>query len=267
VHSFDIQDFDASEEQAVETILKSNSYDVVIHAAVYNPRVVQSNCPDNELDKNLRMFFNFERFRDLYGKMLYFGSGAEFDKNGNIRSVKENSTGNGIPKSDYGFYKYVINKSIRCSDNFINLRLFGLFGKYENWKNTFISGACCKALKGLPITIRQNVYFDYLYISDFCRIIKWFLDNESKHGEYNIASGDRIDLVTLAEIVLKVSRKQVPVYICREGFGNEYTASNKRLMSEVNNFTFTPMEEAVNDLYTWYQDHEEDIDTYSLLYQ
>jgi GDP-L-fucose synthase len=199
--------------------------------------------------------------------MLYFGSGAEFDKRGEINMINEKDAGNGIPVTDYGLYKYIINNSIQHNENIYNLRVFGLFGKYENWKRTFISGACCKALKNLPITIRQNVYFDYLYIDDFCKIVKWFINHDVKHRAYNVTSGKRIDLLTISNILKEVSQKKLPIYVCKEGLANEYSASNQRLLNEMRNFTFTPMEDAIRELYVWYKNHEEDIDIYSLLYQ
>jgi len=259
--------FNILDDQTVKKQLEKQRYDVIIHAAVYNPRVDPNKDPSKELDKNLRMFFNFERYQNLYGKMLYFGSGAEFDKRGEICMVDESEAGNGIPATDYGLYKYIINRSIQQSENIYNLRIFGLFGKYENWKKTFISGACCKALKGLPITIRQNVYLDYLCIDDFCKIVKWFIDNDIKHRVYNVASGKRKDLLTIAKIVKKVSGKQLPIYVCKDGFANEYSANNQRFLNEYGKFTFTPIEDAIRDLYVWYKNHKGDIDLYSLLYQ
>lgn len=260
------KELDITDELAVKEQLKKQFYDVIIHAAVYNPRVGFNRETSTEVEKNLRMFFNFERYSDFYGKMLYFGSGAEFDKSGEISMVNEDDFKTGIPQTDYGFYKYIINKSIQSSKNIYNLRVFGLFGKYENWKSTFISGACCKVLKNLPITIRQNVYFDYLYIDDFCKIVHWFINNSGKYRDYNITSGKRIDLITLADIVIKASVKKLPIYVCKEGYANEYTASNRRLIKELGFFSFTPPEVAIDKLYNWYKKNENDIDIYSLLY-
>ena len=154
------QNLDITIEDNVKYYLEKNSIDVVIHAAVYNPRVKNNLFyPTDELETNLRMFYNIERYSNLYGKMIYFGSGAEFDKSHDICSVAEDDFGNGVPVlNDYGLYKYIIGKVIKNSNNIVNLRVFGVFGKYENWKTTFISGACCKALKGLPITIRRTVF-------------------------------------------------------------------------------------------------------------
>ncbi len=267
IHAPTSKEFDISEEEEVKRWLHENYYDVILHAAVYNPRVGANKDIFKELDKNLRMFFNFERYQSLYGKLIYFGSGAEFDKRGDISLVNEEAIGNGVPDTDYGFYKYIINKAIQRSNNIYNLRVFGLFGKYENWSRTFISGACCKAIKNLPITIRQNVYFDYLYINDFCKITQWFIDNDGINRDYNISSGKRVDLLRIADIVKSISKKNIQIITCKEGLAKEYSASNQRLINEIGDFAFMTMEEAIHDLYSWYQNNENDIDIYSLLYQ
>lgn len=253
-------------ERAVQSYLKRKYFDVVIHAAVYNPRTDRTKNADKELEYDLRMFYNFEKYRNLYGKMLYFGSGAEFDKTMPIISAPDDYCKGGVPANDYGLAKYIIAQNIRGSKNIYNLRIFGLFGKYENCKATFISGACCKAIKELPITIRQNVYFDYLYIDDFCKIIEWFVNNEPKYKEYNVTSGVKIDLLSLAKIVLQKSNKKLPIYVCRDGMANEYTADNTRLLRELGDFEFTQIECAVSELYDWYEKRKDAIDIYPLLY-
>jgi len=246
--------------------LKNKYYDVVINAAIFNSK----RHPENggiEIEQDLRMFLNLEKYSDLYGKMFYFGSGAEFDKTRPIVSAKEGSFVNGIPANQYGLAKYTIGKIIENSNNIYNFRVFGLFGKYENWKTTFISGACCKAIKNLPITIRQNVYFDYLYIDDFCKIIEYFIDNTPLFHTYNVTSGKKYDLLSLAAIVKKISGKDLDLIVCKEGLANEYTASNDRIMSELGNFDFTDINDAIKELYDFYSLISDQIDLLSLLYQ
>lgn len=261
------QELNILDECGVHDFLAKGRYDVVIHAAIYNPRTDTAKSAELELENDLRMFYNFERNRKLFGKMLYFGSGAEFDKSREIVSVTEEAEGNGIPENSYGLSKYIISRAIRNTENIYNLRIFGLFGKYENWKKTFISGACCKAIKNLPITIRQNVWFDYLYIGDFCRIVEWFLQNKPKYQEYNIVTGKKTDLLTIAQMILRISGKELPIYVCGEGLANEYTADNTRLLAEMGEFAFTDIEEAIGKLYRWYEENSSMIDMTSLLYQ
>ena len=261
-------ELDLLEESAVSEYLRAHRPDVVIHAAVCrNPNYFRSESPKTELEQDLRMFFNLEKHHDLFGKMLCFGSGAELDKRADIRSAKEGEYPNGVPANDYGLAKYIIGKTVESSENLYNLRLFGLFGKYENWRTTFISGACCKAIKGLPITIRQNVVFDYLYIDDFCPIVRWFVEHEPKYHCYNIASGRKIDLLTIAETVKELSGNDVPVYVCREGLGNEYTADITRLKTELPGFSVEDFSGSARKLYEYYRGIETQIDLLSLLYQ
>lgn len=260
------KELDLTDEKSVKAYLEQDYYDVVIHAAVCNPRRLAPGVSYNELSSDLRMFYNLERYSDRYGKMLYFGSGAEYDKSADIAQMDEETLGNGVPKNEYGLAKYVIGKHIENSKNIYNLRIFGLYGKYENWRTTFISGACCKVIKGLPITIRQNVFFDYLYIDDFCRMVKWFVDNQPKYHTYNITSGKKIDLVSLAEKVNRISGKNVPVYVCREGLAKEYTADNRRLLEEVP-VELTEIDQGISALYKYYEKIESEIDILELLYQ
>ena len=254
-------------EEAVVRFLGKEYYDIVIHAAVCNPRRLSPGETYNELNSDLRMYFNFDNHSSMFGKMLYFGSGAEYDKSAPICQVKETDDVNGIPKNDYGLAKFIIGRQIEKSSNVYNMRIFGLYGKYENWRTTFISGACCKAIKHLPITIRRNVFFDYLYIDDFCRIIKHFIDNDPKYHTYNITSGKRVDLVSIAELVKKVSGENVPIYVCTEGLANEYTADNSRMLNEIGDFGFTDMERAVASLLDYYRSIYQQINTMDLLYQ
>ncbi len=260
-------ELDLLAEKQVEDYLCTHKPDVVIDAAVCrNPKYYQNDSPGTELEQDLRMFFNLEKYHAYYGKMLYFGSGAELDKRMDICSAKEDAYPNGVPANDYGFAKYVIGRNIENSDNIFNLRLYGLFGKYENWRTTFISGACCKAIKGLPITIRQNVIFDYLYIDDFCRIIQWFIEHKPRYHTYNIASGRKVDLVTIAETVKRLSRKDIPIIVCKDGFGNEYTADISRLKDEYENLVIEGLDDSVRKLLSYYRSIESEIDLVSLLY-
>ncbi|MBC8577485.1 NAD-dependent epimerase/dehydratase family protein [Yanshouia hominis] len=255
------------DEESVRRFLQRKQFDVVIHAAIGNPLRDSFHASVGELEQDLKMFFHLEKYHDLYGRMLYFGSGAEFDKRNGICAVSDLGFVNGVPESSYGLAKYIIGKAIEASANIYNFRIFGLFGKYENWRTTFISGSCCKALKGLPITIRQNVFFDYLYIDDFCRAVGWFIEHETRFHTYNVTSGRRDDLLSIAETVKRLSGADVPIYLCREGLGNEYTASNRRLLEEYPDFAITRLDDAITALLEYYKTILDTIDLYSLLYQ
>lgn len=269
LYSIGSREVNLIDEKSVNNYFEGKTFDVIINSAIYNPRVGTGKEPHRELEYDLRMFHNVVRHRDKCKKMIYFGSGAEYDKRFPICSVSEDEIGKTVPVTDYGFAKYLIGREIDSGmyENVYNLRIFGLFGKYENWATTFISGACCKAIKNLPITIRQDVYFDYLYIDDFCRMIDRFIRLDSpEYHTYNICSGRRVLLTEIAEIVKQVSGKDVPVYVCKEGLANEYSASNQRLINELMSYNPEIIDITVSKLYTWYRVNENIINIERLLY-
>ena len=259
------RELDCIDEESVTDYLKRNKFDCILHFAVYVVRTDNGKDRNRELEYNLRMFFNFAKNSKYYGKMFYAGSGAEYDKRYDISKVTEQDIGRTIPTDQYGLMKYIIGQQIDNSRNIYNLRLFGIFGKYEDYSSKFISNVCCKAIKGIPLAMRQNVYFDYLWVEDFCRMIEIFLEKEPLYHTYNMVSGTKISLEEICQIVSRVSGRQLPIFVCRDGLGNEYTASNERFLKEFPEFRFTDIEKAVKSLYEWYQNNE-NISIYQLLY-
>ena len=179
--------------EAVESYLKYNEFDIIIHTATTNKTMLSYEI----LEGNLQMFFNLERCRKLYGKMYYMGSGAEYGMEHYIPNMKEEYFGTNIPKYTYGFSKYIMSKICEQNENIYDLRLFGVYGKHEEWERRFISNAICRALKGKDITIHKNVYFDYLWVDDLCKIMEWFIEHNPRHKHYNVCRGERIDLYSL----------------------------------------------------------------------
>lgn len=244
----------------VEKYLKAGAFDVVIHTA--NTNVVRSaDTEDYEsLEGNLRMFFNLERCRDYFGKMYYFGSGAEYDMEHYIPDMGEEYFGTHIPKDGYGFSKYIMSKTCNYAKNIFDLRLFGVYGKYERWEYRFISNAICRALKGKDITIQKNVYFDYLWVDDLCEIMRWFLENTPKHKHYNVCRGEKIDLYSLAAMVRKILNVNCDIVVGEEGWKPEYTGNNQRLIAEMGAYPFIGFKESVADLCEYYKKIIDNID-------
>src|SRR3989344_1584884 len=158
--------------EKVADYLRKNSFDAVVHCAA---DVISRNYekdPTLILYNNMMMFANLARCNKLYTKMLYFGSGAEFDMRHYIPHVKEEFFDTHVPEDYYGFSKYLMAQHIRSTDNIFDLRLFGCFGKYEDWEVRFISNTLCRLMHDLDITIHQNVRFAYLYVEDLAKIVE-----------------------------------------------------------------------------------------------
>lgn len=250
------QELNLLDENAVRNYLAQHHFDAVIHSATG-----RSNRQITEPDlfkKNCRMFFNFARNQNLFGRLLHFGSGAEFGIR--VPRMAESFFDTHVPADDYGFAKYIAAKYTETAQNIYNLRLFGVFGKYEAWEVRFISNAICRVLHGMPISIRQNVYFDYLYVDDLAKLVSWFLEHEPRYKTYNVCRGQTCDLVSLARMVAEVSGKTPEIRIQQDGLALEYSGDNTRMLTEMEGFQFCNTKDAIAELYAWYGAHLCEID-------
>jgi GDP-L-fucose synthase len=254
------------DDEKVSEYIKKHHFDVIIHTATWNATRNSNKDLTKVLEYNLRMFFNIARCSKYYGKMIYYSSGAEFDREHWIPKMREDYFDTYVPKDDYGFSKYIMNKYTGNTENVYNLRLFGIFGKYEDFEIRFISNACCKAVWDLPITIKQNVFFDYMYVDDVVKITEWFIENESREKTYNICTGKTFDLLALANKVLAVSNKKLDIIVNKEGFGIEYSGDNTKLLSEIGGYSFRTIDDCIYELYHWYLSQKNSIDRNKLLF-
>ena len=255
------------ETKEVHNFLSRHCFDVVIHSTTHNATRNSNKDLGLVLKNNLLMFYNLARCNKLFGRMIYFGSGAEYNKEKCPPKVREDQFGIYVPRDDYGFSKYISALATEKADNIYDLALFGCFGKYEDWEIRFISNACCKAIFNLDITIKQNVYFDYLYIDDLVKIVDWFINaNNLSHKRYNICTSALIDLVTLGRKVKNISGKKINIITREEGCGREYGGDNDRLMREMGGFQFASIDEAIENLYQWYEANKLLLDKKLLLF-
>jgi len=254
------------DENAVEDFFAENKIDIVIHAAHFGGNRKLTECRDS-LKRNLMMFFNIVSNSRYYGRMIFFGSGAEYDKRLDLRQVKEEDFGKHTPEDDYGFVKFICSKYIEeaKNDKIVSIRPFGVFGKYEDYDVRFISNIICRALFDLPVEMNQNMLLDYVYIGDVCRIIEHFIEHEPKRRFYNLGSGEHMNLLALAEKIKQICGKDFEIKIKKEGMNKEYTCNNSRLVKEMPEFKFTPIEESLRELYAWYKDNKEKIKKDDLL--
>ena len=249
------QQLDLTDEDATAKYFSENNTDIVIHAAG-KPGHRNAKDPANIYYSDMRMFLNLLRNEGLYKKMIILGSGAIYDQRFDVIKAKEDDDNKHLPIDEHALYRYTVHRMIAGKRNIVELRIFGIFGKYEDYAIRFISNAICKTLFDLPITIKQNRKFDYLYIDDLMPILDYFISHESKFNVYNVTPGQPVELKELAEMVKEISGKNLPVKIAQKGMGLEYSGSNFRLKKEIKNLYLTPIGQAIRDLYIWYSEHK-----------
>lgn len=254
----DSKTLNISDEISVDSYIDTTKPNIIINCA--NRGGGRDSGNENIVHENLRMFFNIVKHSDKVSKIIHFGSGAEYGKHNDIVEVKEEQSDWKIPLDEYGFYKSVCSKFIAKSTNNLNLRIFGCYGEYENHEFKFISNAIIKNLLHLPITINKNVFFDYIYIDDLVKIVDYFLQKDVKHKIYNVTTGKKIDLISLAELINETSDFTSEIKVINEGLNHEYTSDNTRLIDEVGEFAFTSHREAIIQMRSYYASILDSID-------
>lgn len=250
--SFELNLLDAD---SVEDYFKDKEFFAVIHSAV-KPGHRNAKDPTNLFYSNCRMFENLERHKDKFKKFINIGSGAIYDVSKDISNASETQIFENMPKDEHGFCKYVEHKQIENLENFVDLNVFGIFGKYEDYSIRFISNASCKALFDLPITIKQNRRFSYLFVDDLMPVLEFFIENEVRYKSYNIVPDEKVELFEIAKIIKKISKKDIEIKVSQDGYGQDYTGDNSRLKTEDVGVNFTAIEQSVSLLYNYYKENK-----------
>jgi len=258
------KDLDLTNHHNVSQFFNKSTIDYVIHCATFRSTSVdKSHFVDEELESNLRMFYSLVSQSDKFKKMIYFGSGAEFDKTREIVNVSEENFGRSIPTDKYGFAKYIMNLYARKSSNVYNFRLFGTINKYERYTKNVISNLCVKAIKGLPLQLKQDCRFSFVDINDVLPLLEFALENDLQYHDYNIVMNQSYLLSDIARIIVELSDKNQEIEIIKSGLNLEYSASNKRATADFA-LSFTPLKDSVEQVYNYYCQNEDLIDVLNI---
>lgn len=236
---------DILDPDAVESFVRKQKIHSIIHCATA--------VGSNYFEPTILMFRSIVRVSPLVKKIIYFGSGAEYDKNRDLVKIKEKAWGDHLPQDANGLSKYLNTYLSTRAANILVLRVFGVYGAGEDYRKKFISNAIVKNLLGMPILIKQNALFDYLYIDDLVSITKYFLKAKIVSGAINITPDESVTLSQLADIVNTVSDKKVKVSIATKGMNYQYTGDNSVLHRLYPNVRFHSYEEGIRILYDFYR--------------
>ena len=262
-------ELDLTDPRALDAWFSEHKVDVVVHGAV-RPGHRNAADPSHQLWTNLRMFFGIVRNARRFGRLVFLSSGAVYDVARALDRVSEDDLGASLPADEHGLSKYAIAQYLEMAHrsgaaDVVELRLFGVFGKYEDYAIRFVSNAICKSLFDLPITLRQNRTFSYLYIDDLGPIVERFLSGPHDEAAYNVVPDWTNDLYDLAVLVKRKSGKELPILVGTPGSGLPYCAANGRLRRQLGDVSFTPVEAAVGALFDWYSTNRDALDRAVLL--
>jgi len=171
---------------------KHNKVDAVVHSAMIG-RDDPFGINPAHLSDSLLMFRNLWIHRSKYLQFINLGSAYELDLNNDNSNIIEESIIDHLPTTSYGFSKNLIARIIKDTDNFFNLRLFGVFHETESSKRFFK-----KIIEQENVIIDNDRYFDYIYLEDILPMIVCILKGNAHHKDINMVYPYKYRLSELA---------------------------------------------------------------------
>lgn len=242
-------ELDLKDKSATDEYFKEHDIDFVIHCgSTGGARGFQDK--DTTIEDNLAMVENLLEAKSSQVRVILFGSGAMYGKTRNLHKVQEDEIGEFIPEDLYGKSKMLIAQKIRSRNDVLCLNIFACYG-YGEKESRFPSYAILQNLKKEPITINQNVVFDYLFVEDMQKIVEYFIENRPEQNIINITPTCSSTLLEIAEAVNEISGFRSEIVIKNRVLGNEYTGDNRRLLESFASLEFTPLKAGLEKLFQY----------------
>lgn len=255
-------DLDLTISSDVAQCIEGFQPDLIIHSATSN--TIGKTYDTDVCEQNLRMFFNLLRYRPA-GCLIYtLCSGSSYNRENWIEKMPEEYLGTHIPTDSQGFSKFVIASHARHLEDVVTLRLFGIFGKYEDYRYKFISNTIAKRLVGLDVTLVRDAIYDYLDVADFCTIVQELFDQNVRSGEFNVTPDNSVKLSAIIETVDHCLGVNKGYTITSPGLGKPYTGNNKKLKAELPMLQFSSIETSVERLSSFYLTNIQQLDRQAL---
>ena len=188
--SFDLSSYDATCEWFNERY-----FDVVLHTAIVGgSRLHQDDSAIFE--QNIAMYNNLLINKHNFKKLISFGSGAE-------TFMKD---------TPYGTSKIKIAESIQNTENFYNLRIFGVFDENELF-TSFIKANIIRYIKKEPMIIHANKIMDFIYMEDLISIVEYYINNNNLAKDINCCYEEKYTLNTIANMINSLDIHKSPIII------------------------------------------------------
>lgn len=256
---------DFSDEYLLNKIFTENQIDVVLHSLSAS---VPSSSVDNIFDLKFNVIptitlLNVMKAHDVKNVVFISSGGAVYGDN--IVKGDGHSEGDVLfPKSAYGVSKLVIEKYLYLYSTLYGFkvliaRLSNPYGPYHySQKQGVVNIALEKALKGEKLEIwgDGDGKKDYIFISDFCKILFILIEKAAYQYEVlNIGSGA---LLSVNEIANIIKNKVMNTFEWEHRQINNLDVSSfkldlSKLHSILGDFDYTSFDNGLDLTYEWYR--------------
>lgn len=199
------QDFDLTDNNAVNEFFDGKWFDVVIHTAIVGGSRLSKDI-DTVRINNIKMYLNLRNNLHHYGKFVNIGSGVEL---------------NHSSYSPYGISKRVIRDSVMLEPNFYNVRVYAVFGPDE-LDTRFIKANLKRYIDKEPIIIHTDKFMDFFYIDDFVKIIRYYIEESSPMKEFQCCYRKSYTLSQIAHIINECDNYTVDIINDATDFNSNY---------------------------------------------
>jgi UDP-glucose 4-epimerase len=230
----------------IKAYVIENQIDIIIHAAIAPGYKDKKN--EALFKQNTAMSASVASCRDLVRKIIFFSSGASVEA-----------------LTSYGAAKHIEEAFATKDSNIYSLRLFGVYGPLEDYGTRFVSNMICKALLGLPMTIKKDRRFSYIWIEDLLHIIDAFIQVNWPTHVLNITPDHDPLLSEIACIVRDKCHAELPIVLKDCSLGCEYTGDNDELRQLFPDMELTPIEKGIEKLIEYYKFNIQSIERSKLL--
>jgi nucleoside-diphosphate-sugar epimerase len=196
---------DLTDTSCVESIFNEHGFfDCVIHSAAVGGSRLKTDTV-KVISDNLTIFYNLYRYKHKFNKLISFGSGAELS----------------ATHSPYGFSKKIISNIILDTNNFFNLRIFGVFDEDEI-ETRFIKSNLDRYLNKKNLIIHSNKQMDFIYMLDLIQIINLFITNNNMPKELDCVYKDKYWLSDIANFINQLNDTKVDIIINEKKHDSPY---------------------------------------------
>ena len=225
----------------LQNYLSKNTFDILIHTAIIGGRRTKEETSD-VFYNNILMFENILKFADKFKIIINFDSAAIYDRSTDILNRKEFEL-NTIPRDYYGFSKYVIHERSLQYTNIYNFRIYNIFHINEE-PDRFIKSCFLASKNNVALTIFEDKYFDFVYETDFIKILNYYLTNTNLEKTINICYNEKYKLSDIAKLI----DKDIQLDILVGNSSHNYSGSSEKIDSL--NINLDGLEESLKDYYS-----------------
>ena len=143
-----------------------------------------------------------------------------------------------------------------------NFRLFGVFGKYEDYTRRLISNNIYQYLTKGFLSYNKDISFDYLDVNDLARSLNCFITYfaEPKHYTYNICTGCPTKFSSIMNEIVKFYGADQSIIRRKDltSSNYEYSGDPSRFEDEFNiKILNTPFQASIESIHNWLISNDE----------